>query len=312
MTEKTITEAEYVHAFEGIENFRDVGVTINEFLRKRVIREGLLFRSGRLDGATAEDKQTFKESYGIKTVLDLRTDTERIVQFSRNASAYDEGKSPETVEPIVGLETHRIHIVSRSLETAMLQMLSWWSIFKVIFFMLFGYRISVVKIFSNEVIEKVGMVGMGTMALEYSGNEIKKMFEILISESNPPFPIIAHCTQGKDRTGLVILLILLCLHTPPPSPAKSSFSEQIPLEAMSHDYTLTQAGLQRIREKMMEEIVNDIGLPPSFINVDPGFVNTVADFLRLKYGGIRGYLASLGLDGDYIVCKLQERLLVSP
>jgi len=33
---KPITiEAEYVHAFEGIENFRDVGVTINEFLGKR-------------------------------------------------------------------------------------------------------------------------------------------------------------------------------------------------------------------------------------------------------------------------------------
>jgi len=38
MAEKTIpttTEAEYAHAFEGIENFRDVGATINKFLGKR-------------------------------------------------------------------------------------------------------------------------------------------------------------------------------------------------------------------------------------------------------------------------------------
>jgi len=136
------------------------------------------------------------------------------------------------------------------------------------------------------------------------------MFQILISDNNPPYPVIAHCTQGKDRTGLIILLILLCLHTPSPNPAKPS-SEQITLEAMSHDYTLTQAGLQRIREEMMVEIVNDTGLPPSFINVDPNFVSAVVDFLGLKYGGINGYLASLGLDGDYIVCKLQETLLVS-
>ena len=34
-TTPTTTEAEYVHAFEGIENFRDVGATINEFLGKR-------------------------------------------------------------------------------------------------------------------------------------------------------------------------------------------------------------------------------------------------------------------------------------
>jgi len=62
----------------------------------------------------------------------------------------------------------------------------------------------------------------------------------------------------------------------------------------------------------MEEIVNDTGLPPSFINVDPDFVNAVVDFLRLRYGGIRGYLASLGLDGDFVICRLQETLLVSP
>jgi len=41
--------------------------------------------------------------------------------------------------------------------------------------MLFGFRISAVKIVSKEVIERVGLVGMGTMALENSGNEIKKV-----------------------------------------------------------------------------------------------------------------------------------------
>ncbi|KAF8418875.1 protein-tyrosine phosphatase-like protein [Tirmania nivea] len=311
MAEKAIsatTEYEYLHVFEGIENFRDVGATVNKFLGKRVLREGFLFRSGRLDGATAEDKRTLREVYEIKTVLDLRTDTERIVPFHRNPSVDHESR---TVEPILAPEMHRIRIIGWSLEKAMVKMLCWWSLLKVIVLMLFGFRVSAVKIISKEVIEKLGLVGMGTMVLEHSGSEIKKMFEILVSGNNPPYPVIAHCTQGKDRTGLVILLILLCLHTPSPSSLKSS-SEQITPEAMLHDYTLTQAGLQRIREEMMEEIVNGTGLPPSFINVDHDFVNAVVDFLRLNYGGIRGYLASLELDGDYIVCKLQETLLVSP
>ena len=38
MAEKTIPttiDAEYIQVFEGIENFRDVGATINDFLGKR-------------------------------------------------------------------------------------------------------------------------------------------------------------------------------------------------------------------------------------------------------------------------------------
>ncbi|KAF8458297.1 protein-tyrosine phosphatase-like protein [Terfezia claveryi] len=320
-TIQTTTEAEYIHVFKGIENFRDVGATINLFVGERVMREGFLLRSGRLDGATAEDKRIFKEVYDIKTVLDLRTDTERIVRFRGNPSADDESKTEAAVvEPIVaGLEIHRIRIIGWNLQKAMLKMLAWWSLLKVIVFMLFGFRSSAVKIISKEVIEKVGLVGMGTMTLEHSGNEIRKIFEILTSNNNPPYPVLAHCMQGKDRTGLVILLILLCLLPPSssssssssPPPPSSAKSQQVTLQAISHDYSLTQVGLLRVREDMIVEIVNDTGLPPSFINVDPGFVTAVVHFLQCNYGGIMGYLASLGLDADYVVCRLREILLVS-
>jgi len=55
--------------------------------------------------------------------------------------------------------------------------------------MLFGFRISAVKIISREVIEKVGLIGMGTMGLEHSGNEIKKV-RIALQFCFPPKDII--------------------------------------------------------------------------------------------------------------------------
>lgn len=46
---------------------------------------------------------------------------------------------------------------------------------KFIALMLFGFRVSAIKIISKEVIQDIGLVGMGTMALKHSGGEIKKV-----------------------------------------------------------------------------------------------------------------------------------------
>lgn len=62
--------------FENILNFRDVGATVNTFLKRRVVRAGFLFRSARPDDATLNDRKKLKEDYGIKSVMDLRTKTE--------------------------------------------------------------------------------------------------------------------------------------------------------------------------------------------------------------------------------------------
>ena len=76
--------------FDNILNFRDVGKTINEFLGEkyicshspraaaliqshRRIAEGNIFRSARPDDAAISDRIRLRNSYGIKTIIDLRT-----------------------------------------------------------------------------------------------------------------------------------------------------------------------------------------------------------------------------------------------
>ncbi|PNP48385.1 hypothetical protein TGAMA5MH_00669 [Trichoderma gamsii] len=59
---------------QQVPNFRDVGKTVNQHLgESRRIREGLFYRSGRLDDATAADKNLIRDELEMKTVIDLRT-----------------------------------------------------------------------------------------------------------------------------------------------------------------------------------------------------------------------------------------------
>ena len=134
------------------------------------------------------------------------------------------------------------------------------------------------------------------------------MFEILTSETHSPYPVIAHCTQGKDRTEVVILMVLLCLRAT--NFKRSTPEERIPISAISYDYALTNEGLQRVREKMIQETISDAALSPSFVDIDPEFIPAVVRYINEKYGGIHGYIAYLGLDPEVVIEKIQRDLLV--
>ncbi|KAJ3272728.1 hypothetical protein HK104_004409, partial [Borealophlyctis nickersoniae] len=62
--------------FQNIVNFRDVGLNYNRESGENYMKEGWLFRSGRLDDASTADLKILTEKYGIKTVIDLRSELE--------------------------------------------------------------------------------------------------------------------------------------------------------------------------------------------------------------------------------------------
>jgi protein tyrosine/serine phosphatase len=39
--------------------------------------------------------------------------------------------------------------------------------------------------------------------------EVKQVFDVLADDRN--WPVLVHCTQGKDRTGLIVMLVLFLL-----------------------------------------------------------------------------------------------------
>jgi protein-tyrosine phosphatase len=108
-------------------------------------------------------------------------------------------------------------------------------------------------------------------------------------------PILIHCTQGKDRTGLIICLALLIL--------------QVPVDAITHDYLLSEDGLATEREARLEEIAS-IGLGEEFAGCPANWVEEIAHHLTNTYGGISEYAKSIGIlqsEEDALVKQMSVR-----
>jgi protein-tyrosine phosphatase len=103
------------------------------------------------------------------------------------------------------------------------------------------------------------------------------------------YPMLIHCTQGKDRTGLLVALVLLLLG--------------MPLEAITYDYCLSESELFPEQESRLREI-KEIGLTEEFAQTPKNWIPELHQYLEQEYGGVRSYLSSIGVDG-----KTQNRVV---
>ncbi|KAI0024365.1 tyrosine/serine protein phosphatase [Xylariomycetidae sp. FL0641] len=269
--------------FDNILNFRDVGQTVNEYLGRKILQEGVLYRSARPDDATLSDRRRLTDEFGIKTVIDLRTKTEHLKQAQkRDADVRTPAllaSNAALAEPVQlpGVQYREIRVTGRRFERYLLGQLGWLSFFKLIFLFVLGYRMQAISILGREVMQPRGLVGLGTITLDESGEEIAEALQTLLVPSGTP--VLVHCTQGKDRTGLLVALVLLAL--------------RVPADAAAHDYLLSRAGLAAEKEARLAEI-REIGLTPEWGDCPPDFVARVVEHLEAKYGGVDAYLDGIG------------------
>ena len=98
-------------------------------------------------------------------------------------------------------------------------------------------------------------MGVNQMYKEFAAYCQKEILEALMVFADPNnYPIEIHCTQGKDRTGLVSALILSIAG--------------VPKDIIIHDYAKTQQGLAPIYDEMLEEVRRS-GLSEDFAQAPP-------------------------------------------
>ncbi|KAI1824660.1 tyrosine/serine protein phosphatase [Xylaria intraflava] len=272
--------------FENILNFRDVGKTVNDYLGRKQVALNLSVTVP--DDATWGDRKRLTEELGIRTVLDLRTKTEHLAQAKKRHAAH---KIPALLqsntalaEPmhIPGLVYREVRVTGRRLERALLWQLSWWNIIKLLFLYLLGHRIKAIRIMGEHVMQPLGLVGLSLLTLDESGPEIAEALRTLTSKENP-LPTLVHCTQGKDRTGSIIALALMVL--------------RVPTDAITHDYLLSQPGLEPEHEARVAEIVK-LGLTPTWGDCPPELIPRIRGHFDVRYGGVDGYLDSIGFGAE--------------
>ncbi|UTX07156.1 tyrosine-protein phosphatase [Bacillus altitudinis] len=162
--------------FSKLANFREVGGL--QTTDQMVIKQGMIYRSADLSRLTKQDILTFS-TLGIQTICDLRTSSER------------KSHPPKIME-----HDKIVHIPMQPDS----MMPSKWTMFRML--IAEGKSLSFTPIM-KEVYQSM---------LNERKKEIQQLFTLLSDEKN--YPLMLHCTSGKDRTGFLSALIQLAAGVP--------------------------------------------------------------------------------------------------
>ena len=182
---------------------------------------------------------------------------------------------------IPGITYHDINLNGSSYSRSLISKLSWWNTTRLLGLMATGYRLEAISILGKNVMNERGVSGLAIDTLDVCGAEFRQIFAVFADEAN--LPTMIHCTQGKDRTGISILLVLLLLG--------------VPLEAIEYDYLRSEPELLPERGSRLEEI-HAIGLTDDFAGCPPDFVTTVTAHINKKYGSVERYLLSIDVNEE--------------
>ena len=155
--------------FEGTFNFRDIGGY--ETAGGGTVRWRRVFRSGALDLLTEADQLRFRDEFGIATVVDLRHPDETEMYGPPRTELAGTAVTLCDASLMSVADTYAAHVVTVN--------------------ELYG---------PEQTTEKYGYL------MTTGSAEIARAFELFADESAQTF--VVHCTAGKDRTGIVIALLL--------------------------------------------------------------------------------------------------------
>ncbi|TRM68181.1 protein-tyrosine phosphatase-like protein [Schizophyllum amplum] len=277
--------------FKTVLNFRDVGETTNILHGSPILRPGVLFRSAQPSTGSEEDLAALTDTYKIRSVLDLRTQSEldvatRARSHPDTTADFSSVNAATTATTTTSINiphttTHYASLTGRAFQMALFRRLSWRSMGRLIYNMATGNRLAGIAIIGSEAMAPRGLLGLGIDTLTTSTAEVKSIFVLLAQDET--YPILVHCTHGKDRTGTVVILILLLCG--------------VEVDAIRADYMATERELAPDLDNRLKEI-RALALSDEFVGCPPGFVDGLVAWLGDKHGGIEGYLQSIGVDRE--------------
>lgn len=215
--------------------------------------------------------------------------TEHIEQAQKRdakikASAAFPQTNNDVAEPlkIPDITYHEINFNGSAFSRMLISKLTWMEFFKLIGLMMFGYRLDAIKILAPKM-EAMGLVGLAIESLDVCTYEVKQVFNVLADEKS--WPVLIHCTQGKDRTGLIIMLLLFLL--------------EVDIGAIEKDYLLSEPELEAEKPGRIKEI-RSIGLSEQFALCPPDVVKSVYKHIQDKYGDVEKYLQAAGVTQETV------------
>ncbi|MCJ1387817.1 hypothetical protein MMC18_000660 [Xylographa bjoerkii] len=240
------------------------------------------------DKAAADDQVALTTIYGIRTIIDLRSKSLpvlssfmspclTILRSEHLAQAQKPTPDPSYLS-IPGINYQLISLNGSAFERALVRKLPWGGMARLLYHFVTSNRPAAIRTLTTTVMAPQGLTPLGLTTLSTSHSELLAIFTLLSLPTS--YPLLIHCTQGKDRTGLVILLVLLLCW--------------VPVGAIDKDYRASERELVPELEARLEEL-RAIGLGDDFAECPKGFVETVLWWLADRWGGVEGYLEGVGV-----------------
>lgn len=287
---------------ESIYNFRDISMIDSN----RII-SGKIFRCATPSEATKNDSEYILNKLKIKTIIDLRNIEESKQDIGKNLIR---NSCHVLMEP----DVYKQHIIEQLRKQhkrllfqlpilpsnkAFLNELSKEDKAKIIFWGVLGQKKKVDSIIVDMLV-KLKLQGLYRLILKNSWRNLCRTLELCLDPCN--YPILIHCTQGKDRTGIVIFLILFCCN--------------IPLELIVKDYHQSEEELQPLRnnsEYMQRNFSRATGLGldmSSWMLAPTQALELTLQWINNNYGSVQKYLENIGFGKER---QLQiKKLLIHP
>lgn len=254
----------------GVVNFRDVALCTGA-------RPGRLFRSGELIRLDDEGRDVLRQ-LGVKDVVDLRTSAE--------AKRRGPGLVPD------GVEIHRLPIPDGAADASgnAPHEHAWRQ---------------AMKEKSDE--ESFADTAMRYMVEEYSRfptyNGAQRALSLIVRRLGAGRPVLVHCFAGKDRTGLIIALVLE--------------ASGIDREAVMADYLRSNESAADLRSQVLDMIeqqseatafITKAQLGGASFGVREEYLTAARRTIDDSFGSLRGYLDDAGIS-EAEVYRLRDALL---
>ncbi len=241
--------------FEGSHNFRDLGGY--PLAGGRKVRSGRLYRSDALARLTDSDQELLDE-IGLRTVVDLRREEEREENLDRI-----DNPSVDQVWLPVSAEAADVVTLRRSLERG--------------------------EMGPSEAVEFLRLANR--QFVEVFSPVFSDFLHMLLEE--PRYPLVFHCSAGKDRVGFAAAMTLFALGADE--------------ETVMHDYLATNHITANYVEGLVDGVM-DMPMPGVDINpdalrklmqVERDYLGGALEIMHERHGGVDGFLEErLGFTPD--------------
>ncbi|RKP38951.1 protein-tyrosine phosphatase-like protein, partial [Dimargaris cristalligena] len=283
---------------------------------KRVhLKPRMLFRSAKPDYASDEDLIRITKKIGIRTILDLRSEVEGDDQQTPWFNSFPLATATVLGGPLVDapsiknyssasdlLEPPPPPIPPRPSSSSSSYSAPWETkrgsygsdsltltssggdvesdaeSIKLAYYQLRGMKQQMLDTVGKDIFKNIGLQGFYAGLLCYSGKEIARAIKIFSNLDN--YPILVHCSHGKDRTGIIIALLLSLL----------GVDDRLIVD----DYAKTREGMK----DKLDEVKSDMrgtGMPDSFADAPPEAMRETMKHLRRIYRSTSYYLELIGI-----------------